>query len=107
MCHQSVGLVARAAEEAGIPTLTMSSALDITEAVKPPRSVFVNFPLGHQTGKPNDPALQRSIVVESLRAAESMSTPGEVVTLPLVWDDSDDSWEETDYRPGYLPAYDR
>lgn len=85
----------------------MSSALDITRAVRPPRSVFINFPLGHQTGKPDDPALQRSIVLDALSAAGSISVPGEVVTLPYVWDEQDDSWEETDYRKGYLPDYER
>ena len=85
----------------------MSSALDITRAVRPPRSVFINFPLGHQTGKPDDPALQRSIVLDALSAAGSISVPGEVVTLPYVWDEQDHSWEETDYRKGYLPDYER
>lgn len=85
----------------------MSSALDITRAVKPPRSVFINFPLGHQTGKPNDPALQRAIVLDALTAAGSISVPGEVVTLPYVCDEQDDGWEETDYRKGYLPDYER
>ena len=85
----------------------MTSALDITRAVRPPRSVFVNFPLGHQTGRPGDTALQRSIVVDALAAAEAMTVPGEVAELPYVWDERDDSWEETDYRPGYLPAYER
>ena len=85
----------------------MSSALDITRAVKPPRSVFINFPLGHQTGKPNDPALQRAIVLDAFAAAGSISVPGEVVALPYVWDEQDDSWEKTDYRKGYLPDYER
>ncbi len=85
----------------------MSSALDITRAVKPPRSVFINFPLGHQTGRPDDPALQRAIVLDALAAAGSISAPGEVFTLPYVWDEQDDSWEETDYRKGYLPSYER
>ncbi len=76
MCHQSVGLIARVVEEAGIPTLCMTSALDITQSVKPPRAVFVNFPLGHQTGRPNDPGIQRQIVRDAMRAFESISTPG-------------------------------
>ena len=87
--------------------MAVTSALDITRAVKPPRSVFVNFPLGHQTGKPNDPALQRAIVLDALDAAQSISVPGEVVVLPYVWDEQDSSWEENDYRKGYLPSYER
>ena len=108
MCHQSVGLIARAVETAGIPTISMTSALDVTQTVKPPRSVFVNFPLGHQTGKPHQPELQRSIVLDALRALETMTIPGTIVTLPYVWDEKDDSWEDKDYRPcGFLPEYTR
>ena len=107
MCHQSVGLIARAVEAAGIPTISMTSAMDITQAVKPPRSVFVNFPLGHQTGKPHQPELQYSIVRDSFRALETITTPGEIIILPHVWDEKDDSWEDSEYRPGYLEPYAR
>ena len=85
----------------------MTSALDITQSVRPPRSVFVNFPLGHQTGKPQEPGLQRSILLDGLRALETISTPGDIVRLPYVWDERDGSWEDSDYRPGYLPPYTR
>ena len=71
-------------EEAGIPTLCMTSALDITQSVKPPRAVFLNFPLGHQTGRPDDPGIQRQIVRDAMRAFESISTPGEIVRLPYL-----------------------
>jgi len=90
-------------EEAGIPTLCMTSALDITQAVKPPRSVFVNFPLGHQTGRPNDPAMQRQIVHDAMRAFETIATPGDIVQLPYVWDPSDRTWETQDYTKGWMP----
>jgi hypothetical protein len=84
-------------EEAGIPTLCMTSALDITQAVKPPRAVFLNFPLGHQTGRPNDRELQRAIVRDALRAFETIRTPGGIVKLPYVWDPNDSAWEHFDY----------
>jgi hypothetical protein len=90
-------------EAAGIPTLCMTSALDITQAVNPPRAVFVNFPLGHQTGKPHQPDLQRQIVREALRAFETIDQPGTIVTLPYVWDPDDRQWEVTDYTGEFLP----
>jgi hypothetical protein len=90
-------------EAAGIPTLCMTSALDITQAVNPPRAVFVNFPLGHQTGKPHQPDLQRQIVREALRAFETVDQPGTIVTLPYVWDPDDRQWEVTDYTGEFLP----
>ena len=90
-------------EAAGIPTLCMTSALDITQAVNPPRAVFVNFPLGHQTGKANQPELQRQIVRDAMRAFETIEKPGTIVELPYVWDAGDRRWEETDYTRGFLP----
>jgi hypothetical protein len=103
VCHQSVGLIAREVEAAGIPTLCMTSAYDITQAVNPPRAVFLNYPLGHQTGKPDDSANQRAIVLAALNAFETISKPGTIVELPYVWDANDRRWEETDYTPGFLP----
>jgi hypothetical protein len=90
-------------EEAGIPTLCMTSALDITRSVKAPRAVFVNFPLGHQTGRPNDPAIQRLIVTDAMRAFETITTPGQIVELPYVWDPNDRTWETRDYTKGWMP----
>jgi hypothetical protein len=81
----------------------MTSALDITQAVKPPRAVFVNFPLGHQTGKPGQPDLQRQIVRDAMRAFETITAPGTIVELPYVWDPSDRSWEDRDYTKGWMP----
>ena len=90
-------------EAAGITTLCMTSALDITQAVNPPRAVFVNFPLGHQTGKANQPDLQRQIVHDAMRAFETIQKPGTIIELPYVWDAHDRRWEETDYTRGFLP----
>jgi hypothetical protein len=81
----------------------MTSALDITQAVKPPRAVFVNFPLGHQTGKPDQPELQRQIVIDAMRAFETIKSPATIVELPYIWDENDRSWEERDYTKGWMP----
>jgi hypothetical protein len=98
-----VGLIARVVEAAGIPTLCMTSALDITRAVNPPRAVFVNFPLGHQTGRPHQPDQQRQIVRDAMRAFETIERPGTIVELPYVWDPNDRDWEVTDYTGNFLP----
>jgi hypothetical protein len=96
-----VGLIAREVERAGIATLSMSSAWDITFAVRPPRAVFVNFPLNHQTGKANDPGLQRRILLDAFRAFETLWAPGQMVSLPYVWDPDDRTWEEKDFGHGF------
>lgn len=92
--------MARVFEETGLPTVSMSSALDITTLVRPPRAVFVNFPLGHQCGKPEDPAGQRAILRETLRLLETATEGGTLLRLPLRWRDDDptDSWEAEAYR---------
>src|ERR1700737_4377957 len=81
----------------------MTSAIDITQAVKAPRAMFVNFPLGHQTGRPNDVGIQRQIVRDAMRAFETIATPGEIVELPYVWDPNDRTWETRDYTKGWMP----
>lgn len=96
-----MGLIAREIEAAGIPTLSMSSAWDITFAVRPPRSVFVNFPLNHETGKPDQPGLQRRILLDAFRAFETMWAPGQILCLPYVWDPADRQWEDKDFGPGF------
>jgi hypothetical protein len=90
-------------EAAGIPTLCMTSALDITQSVNPPRAVFVNFPLGHETGRPHQPDLQGQIVRDALHAFETIGKPGTIVELPYVWDARDRQWETTDYTGDFLP----
>lgn len=91
-----MGLLARAVEEAGIPTTSVSSALDITQAVKPPRTLFVNFPLGNQCGKAFDADGQRRIVSRALRLLEEPSSGGAIETWPQLWrdDDPENRWEE-------------
>ncbi len=99
-----MGLIAREIEAAGIPTLAMTSALSITRAANPPRAAFLDYPLGHTTGKPHDPELQRAILVDALRAFETLAEPGSVEMLPYRWseddaDDADDSWKDRVMRP--------
>ena len=89
-----MGLIARVVEEAGIPTISISAARDITEAVKPPRSVFLNFPMGRQAGKPFDKALQTRILKDALAALETITVPGAIIDLPYEWTPGDNTWED-------------
>jgi len=77
----------------------MTSALDITLAVNPPRAAFLDYPLGHTTGRPHDPELQRAILLEALEAFTSLEAPGSVKTLPFKWDD-DETWKEAEKTKG-------
>jgi D-proline reductase (dithiol) PrdB len=80
-----VGLVARVVEEAGIPTVLVSTGRDLTAQVRPPRSVFVNFPMGNPFGRPGDREQQRRILLDALQLAESEREGGALVDLPYEW----------------------
>lgn len=85
-----MGLIARRVEADGIPTLSMTSAFSITRSVNPPRAVFLDYPLGHTTGKAQDVRLQRDIMLASLAALQELDTPGAVKMLPFRWSEDDD-----------------
>lgn len=76
LCHQSVGLVARALELEGIPTMTLSVVKDVVESVRPPRVAFYDGEPGTVSGLPNFPEHQRRILDEALRLIEPMDQPG-------------------------------
>ena len=62
MCNQSVGLIQRQIEYAGITTVSISLLREITEKTRPPRALFVPFPLGYPLGEPNNADLQTRIM---------------------------------------------
>ena len=93
-----MSLIARHLEARGIPTLCLASALDIIEAGNPPRAVFVDYPLGHTTGKPFDPQDQYEVVRDALHLFEHANAPGHVVHLERAWS-ADASWQQTAMDP--------
>ena len=62
MCHQSVGLIQRQIEYADITTISISLLREITKKIRPPRALFVPFPLGYPLGEPNNSELQTRIM---------------------------------------------
>lgn len=101
-----MGLVARIVEAAGIPTLYLGLARDIAMKVKPPRTVFLDYPLGNTAGRPNDPANQRAVLTAFLAAAEQFEEPGSIIDLPFAWNGADRCWE-ADMRALYLAEFER
>jgi D-proline reductase (dithiol) PrdB len=100
VCHQSVGLIARHLEANGIPTMCLGSAHDILAAGRPPRATFVDYPLGHTSGKPFDPADQLGIVREALRGLETATEPGKIRLLPNQWDASGEWKKQASHNHG-------
>lgn len=77
----------------------MGSALDILKAGKPPRAAFLDFPLGHTTGKPHEPELQREILIQAFDSFNTMTKPGSIKTLPFRWSEEDE-WKKTAMMDG-------
>lgn len=92
-----MGLIARHLEGAGLPTLSLTSARDITRAAWPPRAAFLDYPLGHTSGRPGQPDLNRAIMRDTLAAFEQIDTPGAIVDLPYRWADTD-GWKDAVMR---------
>ena len=76
LCHQSVSLIARAVELAGIPTMTLAVDRDVVERVRPPRAALYAGNLGTVAGLPNWPEHQRRVLDEALRLIEPMDQAG-------------------------------
>ncbi len=70
-----MGLIQRAIEYAGVTTVSISLLKEITEKIRPPRALFVPFPLGHPLGEPNDPELQTRIMRAAFALLPRTDTP--------------------------------
>jgi D-proline reductase (dithiol) PrdB len=78
-----------------LSTLSMSTLWEVSMAFKPPRTVFLDFPLGCPAGKPNEPEVQREILRAALAAAPEFSSPWKIRELPFQWSaDGRRDWEE-------------
>ena len=88
-----MGLVTRVVEAFGIPTVLVSTARDLSEQVKPPRTVFLNHPMGNTFGRKGDGNMQRAILTDALEMLHACKTPATLKDLPYQWH------ETFGYRP--------
>ena len=80
-----MGLIARAIEQAGIPTVSISITRDLTESVGVPRAVFVKWPLGHPLGEPGNVLQQRTVIFDALKLLITAEEPGIIVEPGYRW----------------------
>lgn len=80
-----MGLVCRVVEERGIATVCLATGRDLVTQVRPPRTVFANFPMGNAFGKPFDTEMQTAVLRACLDLAATATRPGEHVDLPYAW----------------------
>jgi D-proline reductase (dithiol) PrdB len=92
VCHQTISLVARHLEAAGIPTVIMGCAKDIVEHAGVPRFLFSDLPLGNAAGKPRDVSSQAATLDLALNLLEDATAPRTTVQSPQRWS-NDPSWK--------------
>ena len=92
ICHQSIALLARYLEEAGMPTVIVGAAKDIIEYCGVPRFVFNDFPLGNAAGRPGDPKSQNAIFELALKLLEQAPGPRATIQTEFLWS-HDPSWK--------------
>lgn len=85
-------MIARVLEAAGLSTTSISLVREHTEAIKPPRALFVPFPFGSALGRAGDPELQHAV----LRAALDLFTEP---SGPVLRDFPDEGTEEEPPAP--------
>lgn len=76
LCHQTLGIVARALEMANVPTMMISVSRTATDLVRPPRTAYYTGEFGSVAGKPNWKEYQLRVLDESLRWIETFDQPG-------------------------------
>jgi len=72
-----VGALSIYLEDEGIPTVQVSLVREHTEAIEPPRALWVPFMLGRPLGAPDDPIFQKRVALAALRLFER--SPGPVL----------------------------
>ena len=86
MCQQSVGLIQQVLDEAGLCTISITQAVEITAIIKPSRAIFVAHPFGLTFGAVGDADRQRAVFAALLSAAVDMDTPG-IRDTGFTWSD--------------------
>lgn len=93
VCHQSLALLARLLEAAGIASVVMGCARDIALHVGVPRLLFSDFPLGNAAGRPNDPASQDATLALALDLLDRAEAPRSTWTSPQRWHPDNADWK--------------
>ena len=62
-------------EDEGLATVLISLVREHTEAMRPPRALWVPFEFGRPLGPPNDPEFQSRVVMAALSLLEAENGP--------------------------------
>lgn len=90
----------RSIEKRGIPTVSLSVSLDVTQQIKPPRAVFLPFMMGHHFGVPFHVELQKRIIREALGRINAAEVSGDIHYFPMTWAQARQEGKEIEQRLG-------
>ena len=65
--------------------MCISTGRDLTAQVKPPRSLFVNHPMGNAFGAPGDVDMQFAVLRAALQLLETVESGGALIDAPFKW----------------------
>lgn len=85
MCNQTISVIARVCEEAGMSTCCFVNVREVAERARPPRAVYAKWPFGSPMGEPDNMAQQRRILLDMLEAVRGTREPGAVHELNYRW----------------------
>ena len=72
-------------ERAGTPSVSLTLVKEITLQLRPPRAVFLPWPLGHPFGKPGRAGQQRAALRAMLGLLETADAPGALIEPDIPW----------------------
>ena len=72
-------------EREGLTTVSVSIVKEITLALRPPRAIFVPWPLGHPFGKVENLEQQRAVLYDMIGLLESADAPGTLIERDHPW----------------------
>jgi len=87
VCQQSVGLLQRGLDDAGIATISITQVPAITELTRPSLACFIAHPFGLTLGAPGDAATHELVLRTVLTEAEEDHPAGTIVATPFRWHD--------------------
>jgi len=62
-------------ESEGLSTILVGFVREHIEVIRPPRSLFLDFPMGRSMGKPNDPEFQKKVIRAAFELLEASDGP--------------------------------
>ena len=80
-----MGLVQRELEQAGFVTVGISLVKEISERIKPPRTLLLRYPFGHPFGEPFHTEQHLRIVKDCFNCIEIAQEAPTLIESPYRW----------------------